>query len=143
MKHSSSAATWSASWLVLSLMSTAAFAQAGKVDMGKQEFDASCAVCHGSSGTGNGPFLPYLRSSPPDLTTLAKRNGGVFPVNRVFETIEGGNVPGHSVRDMPIWGSTYRMQAGEHYVDMPYDPAVYVRSRVLALVEYINRLQVK
>jgi hypothetical protein len=42
---------------------------------------------------------------------------------------------------VPIWGTAYRVQAGEYYGEFPYDPVVYVRSRILALVEYINRLQ--
>jgi mono/diheme cytochrome c family protein len=142
MKHPSQA-TLPASLLALALMSSTAFAQPGKQDAGKQEFDTNCAVCHASDGKGNGPFVPYLRTTPPDLTTLAKRNGGVLPVNRMLETIEGGNVPSHSARDMPIWGNAYRVQAGEYYVDVPYDPAVYVRSRILTLVDYINRLQAR
>lgn len=129
------------SLLALTLFSGVAFAQAAKVDLGKQEFDSNCAVCHGISGKGNGPYVELLRRSPTDLTKLAKSNGGVFPVNRVYETIEGANVPSHGSRDMPIWGTAYRVQAGEYYVDVPYNPDAYVRSRVLALVEYINRLQ--
>ena len=135
------AAKLSASLISLTLCGSAAFAQAGKTDQGKQEFESNCAVCHGNSGKGNGPFVQYLRTAPPDLTTLAKNNQGILPVNRLMETIEGGNVPSHSARDMPIWGNTYRIQAGEYYFDTPYDPKAYVRSRILALVEYINRLQ--
>jgi mono/diheme cytochrome c family protein len=127
--------------MALALLSGAAWAQPGKIDAGKQEFDSNCAVCHASDGKGNGPFSQYLRTTPPDLTTLAKRNGGVLPVKRLTETIEGTNVPSHTVRDMPIWGSAYRIQAGEYYVDVPYDPTVYVSSRILALVDYIDRLQ--
>ena len=140
MKHSY-VATTSASFMALMLCSAAALAQPGKVDSGKQEFNANCAVCHASDGKGNGPFVQYLRSTPPDLTTLAKRNGGVLPVSRVMQMIEGSDVPSHSARDMPIWGNAYRVQAGEYYVDVPYDPAAYVRSRILTLVDYINRLQ--
>jgi mono/diheme cytochrome c family protein len=131
----------SASVIALAMLGGAAYAQPGKTDLGKREFEANCASCHASDGKGNGPFVQYLRSTPPDLTTLAKRNGGVFPVSRLFEAIEGGNVPSHSARDMPVWGSAYRVQAGDYYGETPYDPAVYVRSRVLLLVEYINRLQ--
>lgn len=140
MKHSC-VATASASLMALMLFSAAALAQPGKTDTGKQEFDANCAVCHASDGRGNGPFVQYLRSSPPDLTTLSQRNGGVLPVNRVVQTIEGRDVPSHTARDMPIWGNAFRVQAGEYYVDVPYDPAVYARSRILSLVDYINRLQ--
>ena len=131
---------WGAGLALLVLAGTAT-GQTTRVDQGKREFDANCAVCHGSTGKGNGPYLDMLRRSPPDLTTLAKRNAGILPVNRLYETIEGANVPSHGSRDMPIWGTAYRVQAGEYYGEFPYDPVVYVRSRVLALVEYINRLQ--
>ena len=44
---------------------------------------------------------------------------------------------------MPSWGLAYRIQAGEHFMDVPYDPEAYVRIRVLSLIEYISRLQAK
>ena len=140
MKVNGLRVTWVAG-LALTLLAGAAFGQAARVDPGKREFDANCAVCHGSTGKGNGPYQDMLKRSPPDLTTLARRNGGILPANRLYEAIEGANVPAHGSRDMPIWGTAFRIQAGEYYADMPYDTAVYVRSRILALVEYINRLQ--
>lgn len=44
---------------------------------------------------------------------------------------------------MPVWGYQFRVQAGEYYGEVPYDPEVYVRTRVLALIDYISRLQAK
>ena len=44
---------------------------------------------------------------------------------------------------MPVWGYEYRVQAAEHYIDAPYDPEVYVRARILSLIDYIYRLQQK
>lgn len=122
-----------------------AFAQAktDRADFGKREFESNCASCHGTSGKGNGPITDLLKKSPPDLTTLAKRNGGVFPMARLYEVIDGSGVPAHGTRDMPVWGRDYRIQAAEYYMDAPYDPEAYVRARILALLEYINRLQVK
>ena len=127
--------------LALTVWVGAASGQTTRVDPGKREFDANCAVCHGSTGKGNGPYQDMLKRSPPDLTTLSRRNGGILPANRLYDAIEGANLPAHGSRDMPIWGTAFRIQAGEYYADMPYDTAVYVRSRILALVEYINRLQ--
>lgn len=127
--------------LWLALAGTAALAQQA-TDLGKREYDSNCASCHGSDGKGAGPFVEFLKRSPPDLTTLARRNGGVFPVARAYEVIEGAG-PGHGTRDMPIWGRDYRVQAGEYYVDVPYDPAVYARTRMLALVDYLARMQSK
>lgn len=112
-------------------------------DFGKREFEANCASCHGANGKGNGPLVEWLRKSPPDLTMLAKANGGVFPMARLYDVIDGANVPSHGTRDMPIWGRDYKIQAAEHFMDVPYDPEAYTRVRILSLLEYINRLQAK
>jgi mono/diheme cytochrome c family protein len=127
----------------LAIAATGAAGQA-KMDIGKREYDANCASCHGPKGLGDGPNKPYLTRSPTDLSTLAKTNGGVLPVNRLYESIEGTRaVPGHGTRDMPTWGYEYRIKAGEYYMDTPYDSEAYVRARILALIDYISRLQVK
>ena len=52
-------------------------------------------------------------------------------------------MPTHGTRDMPIWGRDYKIKAAEYYMEAPYDPDAYVRARILALLEYINRLQAK
>lgn len=136
---------WTRAGLALALAAVAlghpAMAQQ-RADPGKREFDSNCAGCHGADGKGAGIYVEYLRRSPPDLSQLSKRNGGVFPITRVYDVIEGGGV-GHGTRDMPIWGQDYRIQAAEYYMDTPYNPEVYVRARILALAEYINRLQAK
>lgn len=112
-------------------------------DTGKNEYEAHCAVCHGARGEGNGPYAPYLTSAVPNLSTLAKRNGGVFPVVRVYETIDGRQrVPAHGPTDMPIWGPRYSAEIGEGlYDDIRVNREAYTRARVLLLTEYISRLQ--
>ena len=126
----------------LVLGSSAVLAQQ-RTDFGKREFDANCASCHGMDGKGKGQLVEFLRRSPPDLTLLAKNNKGVFPMDRLYEVIEGANVPGHGARDMPVWGRDYRIKDAEYYGEVPYDSAALVRSRILALLEYINRLQIR
>lgn len=119
----------------------------GKYDMGKREFDSNCAVCHGSKGLGDGSYADLLKKPATNLTLLKKQNGGVFPFERVYATIDGRDmVKAHGDRDMPVWGRDYSMEtikAGEYYLDVPYDMELYVRSRILALIDYLNRLQVK
>ena len=128
--------------VALPLVASAQSAPARKLDFGQQEFQSRCASCHGRDGKGNGPIADLLRQSPPDLTQLSKQNGGIFPISRVYDSIVGDSVQAHGSRDMPVWGQLYRLRAGEHYVDTYYDPEAYVRVRVLALVEYLSRLQV-
>jgi mono/diheme cytochrome c family protein len=116
-----------------------------KFDFGKREYESNCAVCHGRSGKGDGPYTAVLVTKIADLTTLSKRNNGVFPFARVAEIIDGREtVKAHGPRDMPIWGRDYYLrEAQEAYMDVPYEPEAYVRTRILALTEYVHRLQAK
>lgn len=118
-----------------------------KVDLGKKEFESKCAVCHGIAGKGNGSYQELLKTPAPDLSVLKKNNGGVFPFDRVYGVIDGRTaVKSHGDSEMPIWGKEFNVektQAAEHYVDMPYDMEIYARGRILALIDYLNRLQVK
>jgi mono/diheme cytochrome c family protein len=133
----------SAALLGVLLVSGTAFAQT-RPDLGKREFDTNCAMCHGLDGTGGGVMSTYLNRQPTNLTTLAKANGGILPMARMYEVIDGArDVPAHGTREMPAWGNDYRVQAASYYTDVPYDPEMFVRTRILALLDYINHLQVK
>lgn len=115
-------------------------------DLGKREYQDNCAVCHGNTGKGDGSYAGLLETRVSDLTGLAKANGGVFPIARVYEFIDGRQmVKAHGTREMPIWGNKYRVESGEYYADYygPYDQPAFVRARILALSEYVSRLQVK
>jgi mono/diheme cytochrome c family protein len=123
--------------------SSALLAQGKPIDVGKREYESNCAGCHGLGGRGDGPNASLL-STPamPDLSTLAARNGGVFPLARVYEVIDGRvEIRAHGVRDMPIWGDEYRARTAETVGAAPHDAEYMVRSRILALVDYLNRLQ--
>ncbi len=130
------AVAWAMCWIA-----AAAMAQP-KMDLGKREYEGKCAVCHGLDAKGGGPYAEQLKRSLPDLTTMAQRNGGVFPVSRTYETIEGAG-KGHGTRAMPVWGVDYTIQAAEALPDLPYNQAIYVRTRIMALLEYLTQLQVK
>jgi mono/diheme cytochrome c family protein len=117
---------------------------AGTVDIGKQEYEASCANCHGIKGEGNGPYAEFLKSRVANLTVLSKNNGGVFPFAQVYDTIDGRPLINSHGRDMPIWGNRYSTDAKKRFWDdYPSDSESFVRSRILSLVDYINRLQQK
>jgi mono/diheme cytochrome c family protein len=119
---------------------------AQKGDFGKSEYNASCAVCHGPLGKGDGPYVSLGYGITSDLTTLAQRNNGVFPVQRIYEFIDGRQmVRAHGAKDMPIWGSRYMPANPEGYFVGPdyYNPEAVVQIRILSLIEYIYRLQMK
>lgn len=120
-------------------------------DFGKTEFESNCASCHGLTGKGDGPisriYLIKPTVKPTDLTTLAKRNGGVFPAQRVYEIIDGRQeIKAHGPRTMPVWGREY----GDKVPDIIPDLLNYgyigyrkrvVKARIAMLVDYLFRLQ--
>ncbi len=113
---------------------------AEKDDLGKTEYVSHCAICHGVQGKGDGPYKSLI-SGIPDLTMLAKKNNGVYPFAMVYEMIDGTQAPkAHGTADMPIWGTVYKDKATELAKEYP---EAFVRARILALDEYIYRLQVK
>ena len=131
----------------------AAAAQAEDSDVGRAEFQASCASCHGIDGKGKGPVGEQLKVPPPDLTILAKNNNGVFPTKAVYEIIYGSStIPAHGTREMPIWGERFNpIMNLPHNIDPAYDALdpsrgmreVVVRTRILAVMDYLNRIQQK
>lgn len=115
---------------------------AGKIDVGKQEYEANCAACHGPSGKGNGHYAEILKVPVPDMTMLSKNNNGVFPFARVYEVIDGRHqVRAHGTKEMPIWGADYRTIGDPFHGS--YAPEAVVAGRILALIDYLYRLQVK
>jgi mono/diheme cytochrome c family protein len=69
-----------------------------------------CASCHGAEGKGDGPVAPALTRRPPDLTTIARRNGGRFPTDRIEGFVTGNRQPtlAHGSADMPVWGPIFK-----------------------------------
>lgn len=119
--------------------------QPGGPDRGKREFNAKCATCHGVTGQGDGPFSVNLVKKPADLTTISKKNGGVLPVMHLEAVIDGRMETAlHGPRAMPVWGQDFSTETGKDwavYMGVPFNPEVFVRSRIMALIDYIARLQ--
>jgi len=106
----------------------------GPGDAGSQLFRTFCASCHGTTGRGDGPLAEQLRRVPPDLTQYTRRNGGMFPSERVYRIIDGRDVPSHGDREMPVWGDVFRMvPAGS----VPGG----VEARIDAVVRYLEGIQ--
>ena len=100
---------------------------------GPDLFRAYCATCHGLDAKGRGPAAPSLRTRVPDLTILARNNGGQFPSTRVRSTIVGDDVrASHGSREMPIWGPIF------HEIEADVD---WGNVRLENLVEYLESIQ--
>jgi len=104
---------------------------------GGEVYRTYCATCHGPTGRGDGPLASSMRRPPTDLTEIARRNGGEYPSQVVFHTIDGKTpVRGHGGPDMPVWGDAFaRSREG--------GDAAAVKERIDSLVEFIRTLQVK
>jgi mono/diheme cytochrome c family protein len=75
---------------------------------GGEIFRNHCAVCHGRDGRGRGPAAIALKDTVPDLTEIARRNGGSFPASQVKAVIAGTDArSAHGSREMPIWGPIF------------------------------------
>lgn len=106
---------------------------------GEEMYNAYCAVCHGTSGKGNGPAASALKTSPPDLSTLAQSHGGKYPTNYVKAVLRFGQekVPAHGTKEMPIWGPALASISE----DSAASPTMTMR--VNNLTQYIGTLQAK
>jgi len=99
-------------------------------------FKAHCAACHGSDAKGAGPMAQSLKVKVPDLTRIAVRNGGKFPLARVERIISGEDqLPAaHGTREMPLWGPIFSEIAWDQDLG---------RVRVDNLARYLAELQTK
>ena len=79
------------------------------VEQGNEFFQSYCVICHGQYADGRGNMADRLNTPPMDLTTIAKRRGGIFPDEEISKIIAGvEKVPGHSTGEMPAWWETFK-----------------------------------
>jgi mono/diheme cytochrome c family protein len=98
-------------------------------------FHAYCSSCHGVDGKGNGPAAPALNTKPADLTTIAQRNGGLFPTERIRKIIAGDEqIIAHGSREMPVWGPIF------HRVEWDQDLGAV---RLQNVTKYLESIQQK
>ena len=113
-------------------------ATASASQSGKEAYIADCARCHGLDGKGSAPGMRMVSGYVSvDLAQLSKANGGQFPRQRVYDTIDGRKrFPAHLVGDMPTWGLKYQQNA-----ETPNSQEL--DKKISALVDYIESLQGK
>ncbi len=108
---------------------------AGSAVVGRATYRVYCASCHGASGEGDGTIAEHLRIPPSDLTRIAERNGGVFPVDEVTEIIDGRTFPRtHGSKEMPVWGDAFHIIVGQRGEEA-------VRDKIHDLTAYLSSIQ--
>jgi mono/diheme cytochrome c family protein len=104
---------------------------------GRDLFEFYCATCHGRDGSGHGPVAAALKVPPPDLTRLARNNGGALPRERVAALLTQEQrvlAPAHGTSDMPVWGPIF----------LGLDPSdTLMKVRIDNVVDYIASLQTR
>ncbi len=112
---------------------------AAQSNSGKQIYLQYCSSCHGKAGKGDGTVSRDLKVRVPDLTGLAEKNQGVYPLDYVMATIDGRRlVRGHGERNMPVWGESFRSESeGKKYPEL----TTLLKAKVIA--EYVATLQKK
>ncbi len=124
--------------LVAVAMTTPAAAQSLKATQGGALFLTYCASCHGEKANGQGQVAAAMKNKPADLTQIAKKNGGKFPGDRVYRSIDGRNpAAGHGGQSMPVWGDALKRAEGGGT-----SPAA-VAGKIEALVAYLEFIQAK
>lgn len=130
-------------FLGATVLSIGTSATAQDAFLGKQEFIDRCSVCHGETGGGDGLVGELFAQRPKNLRLLAKENDGVFPFASVYESIDGRrDITAHGRTEMPIWGNYLTAEALEGRGIDPDDARLVVEARILALVQYIQSIQV-
>ncbi|HEY8514909.1 MAG TPA: c-type cytochrome [Candidatus Binatia bacterium] len=111
-----------------------------QIKLGKEMYMKYCATCHGPSATGEDGIASRLFTKrPTNLTTLAKENGGKFPMMEVINIVKGDQpIAAHGTREMPVWGTI---------LGRPLEEGMYSQdaadAQLLNIGKYLESIQVK
>ncbi len=142
MKKSGTASLMFAAMLLAGCQSTPPPQREVQSLSGVELYERLCSSCHGAAARGDGPVAPLIKTGVPDLTLLARRQGGEFPAEDVRRTIDGRwDRRAHGARDMPVWGwQLYGMSSGMSSGDEAVERA-RVDSMIERLVAYLGSVQ--
>jgi mono/diheme cytochrome c family protein len=123
--------------ILLLIAAAAARAQDFSSYSGAQLYARFCASCHGDTGFGDGVVAASFSIMVPDLTRIAKRQGGVYPADKVRQIIDGRTpMRPHGTREMPVWGYEFYAQN-----EAKPDAQRKTEEMVKRLADYVESLQ--
>lgn len=117
----------------------AATVHAEDIEAGAALYGRYCATCHGKTGLGDGPTARIISVKPADLVGLTASSGGVFPLVRVIERIDGRQELVAHGSPMPFYGAFFDTADMER-VEVGHG-AVEVSAPVLAIARFLETIQ--
>jgi mono/diheme cytochrome c family protein len=112
----------------------------GDAEAGADAYAVFCATCHGAEGEGDGPTAEILTVAPPDLTRLAARNDGAFPVARVVSRIDGRDPLLAHGAPMPLFGPYFEGEGAA--LRTPAGQPILTSRPIADLVAWLRSIQV-
>lgn len=112
-----------------------------KAAAGRAYYEAFCLACHGEGGQGDGPMAQSLTKPPADLTHIAARNGGMFPMADVMSAIDGYSRRNDLHKVMPQLGPVFE-NGPMVLADTGDGIATPVPEALLDIAQYLRSIQV-
>ena len=108
-------------------------------DAGKVLFEENCLSCHGPDGKGDGPSAADLNTPPADLTRIAARRDGVWPMLEVMAILDGYNRNTLPREDMPVFENFLDNEMSEF--DTGNGVPTLVPTKLIEIVYYLESIQ--
>jgi mono/diheme cytochrome c family protein len=124
---------------LLAVVAACAQPAAAPVPTGREDFAVYCSACHGDGGRGDGALADTLDRRPADLTGLAARNGGTFPMTKVMAKIWGYTRGQTGGAVMPSFGPL--LDSETVLFDSGDGISTPTPLRLVQLAEYVQTLQ--
>ncbi|MGA9252282.1 MAG: c-type cytochrome [Roseobacter sp.] len=107
--------------------------------MGRALYLTHCAACHGNNGEGGTQPVGEQQTRPPDLTKIAQRRSGVWPMLEVMSIIDGYTKATRPREGMPVIAALN--EGPQVTFDSGNGRSRNVARRLLAVATYLETIQ--
>lgn len=110
-----------------------------QITLGRDLYLTYCAACHGRDGKGSIQPKGTGQTKPADLTKVAKRRGGVWPMLEVMSIIDGYTKTTNPRPGMPVIAAL--TEGPQTVFDSGNGRSLAVPERLLAVAKYLEIIQ--